>query len=734
MDKTYDPSKFEPALYKSWEEQGLFKAKVNPQKKPFSIILPPPNANGYLHIGHAMYVYEDIMIRYKKLAGFETLWLPGADHAGIETQYVFEKHLNKQGKSRFDYDRDTLFKMIWEYVEENRGVMEAQLRRLGFALDWSRQKYTLDTDIVAIVCKSFKKLYDEGLVYRSYRLVNYCTRDGTSFADLEVVNSEVEGKLYYIKYLLKEPSSAKASGGKGKFVTVATTRPETLLGDAAVAVNPKDKRYKDLVGKTVILPLAARQIPIIADSYVDMKFGTGALKITPSHDFNDFEVSARHKLSAAAVIGFDGKMQNAGQFDGLKVKAAREAVVEKLESEGLLEKVEPHPMTQKICYRCSNVLEPLPMEQWYINVKPLVASSKKLLAPSPRGDIVVYPKRFKKVLTQILDNYIDWNISRQNVWGIRIPAYLCQEPRTKNQEQARWFVSVEKPDKCQICGECDFEQDPDTFDTWFSSSQWPFATLRTFGREFYEYFYPTSVMETGYDILRAWVARMIMMGHKITGSVPFGVVFSHGLVRDKKGAKMSKSRGNVVDPMEKINQYGADAFRASLLFNVQEGADLSFSEERIIGMRNFANKIWNIGRFLEMSRTPSPSPTSAVEDGRRDLPAGRQETAEVKKMAKEFEEVKKAYLKHMEKYEFSKALGVLHEAIWHRLADYYVEELKIELRNGNIKVWEALKGVYLECLQMLHPFMPFVTEAVWQVFEGKKSSILNSKLQAPNNK
>jgi len=473
MDKKFKPQDHEEHLYSFWEQAGYFNAKVNSNKEPFCIVLPPPNANADLHLGHAMYVYEDIMIRYQHLMGKEVLWLAGADHAGIETQFVYEKHLKKQGKSRFDFDRKTLFKDIWDFVMKNRTTMENQLRTLGFALDWSKKKFTMDPDIVKIVYTTFKHLHEKGLVYRANKLVNYCTSCGTSFSDLEVIDVEITGKLYYIKFPIK-------NGGD---ITIATTRPETYFGDVAVMVNPKDKRYKKYIGKTVVLTLINREIPIIADTYVDMKFGTGAVKVTPNHDINDFEIAKRHNLTHPPIIGFDGTMINTNLVDGMKVADARKKVIAMLQEKGFMDKITPHEMVLKKCYRCHTTLEPLPKKQWFINIEPFKKQAIKLVE---EDTIQIHPKRFKKHLIQILENFIDWNISRQIVWGIQIPAYRCtKEIRDKREERrdTNWFISVEKPKKCQICGECAFVQDEDTFDTWFSSAQWPFATLRSISEE-----------------------------------------------------------------------------------------------------------------------------------------------------------------------------------------------------------------------------------------------------------
>lgn len=701
MDKKYNYRAYEEEISNFWEKSNFFEADPNSKKEPFCIILPPPNANADLHLGHAMYVYEDIMIRYQKLQGKEVLWLAGADHAGIETQFVYEKHLKKKGKSRFDFDREILFKDIWDFVMQNRETMENQLRKLGFALDWSSKKFTMDEDIVSTVYKTFQDLFKKGMVYRANKLVNYCTSCGTSFSDLEVQDKETVGKLYYIKYPVLDSE---------EFITVATTRPETMFGDTAVMVNPKDKRYKKYIGKKVRLPLTKRKITVISDDYVDQEFGTGAVKVTPAHDFNDFEVGKRHNLEEMVVIDFAGKMQNAGDLDGIYFTKARKITLEKLEEQGFLEKVEDHEMVVGTCYRCGTVLQPLPKEQWFINVEPLKEDAIRLVES---GEISVYPKRFKKQLIQILENFIDWNISRQIVWGIRIPAYQCE----KNK---KWFVSLHKPEKCQVCGDCSFKQDEDTFDTWFSSGQWPFATLESLGKDYYQKFYPTSVMETGYDILRAWVSRMIMLGHFETGEPPFKNVFLHGMVRDAKGQKMSKSKGNVINPLEMIDKYGADALRAALIFGTQEGGDVVLSEDKIRSMRNFANKIWNIGRFIQMNGN---APSEDKSKNSQSLNVNSQ----IKSLKKEFSLFEKKYHKHFKNFEFAKAFDLSYDFLWHRFADYYIEELKESIQSGNIEVRENMEIIYLKMVKMLHPYVPFVTEAVWQEYKGKKSSVFDIK-------
>jgi len=718
MDKTFKPAEVEDSLYKQWEEMGLFESRIVEGKTPFTIILPPPNANADLHLGHAMYVYEDVMIRYRHLQGDEVLWLPGADHAGFETQFVFEKHLAKQGKSRFDYDRETLYQMIWEFVHENRGKMENQLRKLGFALDWSKAKFTLDEDIVTIVKETFQKLFTEGLVYRENRLVNYCTHCGTGFSDLEVKHVERVDPLYYLKY--------------GPFV-LATVRPETKFGDTAVAVNPKDKRYQKWIGKEIDVEglLGTFKIKVIGDDAIDPEFGTGVAKVTPAHDFNDYDMAKRHNLEFKTIIDKTGRMTElAGPYKGLKILKAREQVTDAMQKKGLIEKVDTEYLhTVATCYKCARVLEPLLMPQWYVKVRPL---ADKALEAIEKKEVVFTNERFEKSAVQWLTNFHDWNISRQTVWGIQIPAYRCQKSDVGGQklktENGRlntdWFVSAEKPEKCQICGECEFEQDADTFDTWFSSSQWPFATLQSFGKDMFEKFYPTSVMETGYDILPWWVCRMLMMGLYRTKKVPFKTVYLHGLIR-VRGQKMSKSKGNVINPLDMIERYGADALRAALVFEVGDGTDLGISEDKIRGMRNFMNKIWNVGRFLEMNSSSShpervegssealPRVTGSLTSA---LPAGRQGRDNLQK---EFVKVEAEFHQNMKGYKFSAAFGLVYEFLWHRFADFYIEELKEELRNGNIEVHDSLTGVYLESLKLLHPFIPFVTDEVHKKFTNK---------------
>ena len=711
MDKVYNHKKVEEKIYIKWEEKGYFKPEVNATGAPYSIILPPPNANAPLHFGHAMYVIEDILIRYHRMKGMAALWLPGADHAGFETQFVFEKYLANEGMSRFDFDRETLYQMIWDFVQKNRGGMESQLRKLGFSLDWSRMKFTLDPDIVSIVYKTFKKLYDDGLVYRAKRLVNYCTYDGTSFSDLEVIYEERKDPLYYIKY--------------GPLV-LATTRPETKFGDTAVAVNPQDGRYQKYIGKEIEIEtvLGKAKIKVIADESVDPVFGTGVVKITPAHDFNDFEVGQRHNLLMKQVIGFDGKMNShAGKFEGLYVKQARKSVVEEMQKKGLIEKIDENYIHRiGLCYKCRNVLEPLPLAQWFVKMDPL---AKLAIDAIRKGKIKIHPKSFEKIYLQFLENIRDWNISRQIVWGIRIPAWFCEKC-------ANWTVTEGiTPEKCSKCDSKDIKRDTDTFDTWFSSAQWPFATLQSndesrsmnheSGEESSDYnrFYPTTVMETGYDILRWWVARMIMIGLYATEEVPFENVVLHGLVKDPYGKKMSKSRGNVINPIELVEQYGADAVRFALVYGTALGNDQALSYSKLAAMRKFTNKLWNIGRFIEMNRVSSIEYRVSSIENLKKITKQKND----KEWVERVEELVSEISKYLDAYQFNLAAERLYEFIWHEFADKYIEDVKTRLDKDSYLI---LSSLYLILLKLLHPFMPFITEELHRKLRAKDSIMISS--------
>lgn len=699
MEKAYDHKKVEDKIYKMWEEGEYFKPEVNPNGVPFSIILPPPNANAPLHFGHAMYVLEDILTRYHRMKGDKTLWLPGADHAGFETQFVFEKHLASEGKSRFDYDRETLYKMIWDFVEKNRGGMESQLKKLGFSLDWSRLKFTLDPEIVKVVYETFKRLYDDGLVYRGFALVNYCTYDGTSFSDLEVVYEERKDPLYYIKY--------------GPLV-LATTRPETKFGDTAVAVHPDDARYKKFVGKEIEIEtvLGKAKIKVIADEYVDPAFGTGVVKITPAHDFNDFEVGKRHNLPMKQVIDMSGKINHhAGKFEGLYVKQARKAVVEEMQKKGLIEKIDENYIHRiALCYKCKNVIEPLPMEQWFVKMEPL---AKNAIDGVRSGKIKFHPKSFEKIYFQFLESIRDWNISRQIVWGIRIPAWFCEKC-------SNWEVTEgPTPEKCSKCKSKDLRQDSDTFDTWFSSGQWPFATLESTKPGDFETFYPTSVMETGYDILRWWVARMVMLGIYVTGKMPFKNVVLHGLVNDPLGKKMSKSKGNVINPLELVEKYGADSVRFALVYGTGLGNDQVLSYPKLDAAKKFTNKLWNMARFIEFQLGNNAELKLEVKDietlSSTQNEKDKEEIEKVKKLSDEVTSL-------LDHYNFNEAAQRLYEFTWHDFADLYIEDVKKRIDSES---FSTLASLYVVLLKLLHPFVPFVTEEIHQSLKfGEKPLII----------
>lgn len=692
MEKIYNHKSVEEKTYKEWEEKGYFKPEINPEGKPYCIILPPPNANAPLHFGHALMVLEDILIRFHRMQGYKTLWLPGADHAGFETQYVFEKKLKEQGKTRLDYKREELYEMIWNHVQKNKEGMENQLRKLGFSLDWSRKKFTLDPEIVDLVYKTFKKMYDEGLVYRGLRLVNYCTHDGTSFSDLEVEYKERNAPLYYIKY------------GPLK---LATTRPETKFGDTAVAVNPKDIRYQKYIGEEIEIEtvMGKAKIKVIGDESVDPEFGTGVVKITPAHDFNDFEVGQRHNLEMRQVIGLDGKMNElAGKYKGLFVNQARKAVVEDMQNKGLIEHID-HEYVHRVgvCYKCKNILEPLPLEQWFVKVKPLADKGIKAVKTK---EIKIHPKSFENFYYNWLENLRDWNISRQTVWGIRIPAW-------KNKKTGAWRVTAGDASE-----EGEWEQDTDTFDTWFSSAQWPFVTLMTGKPGDFETFYPTSVMETGYDILRAWVSRMVMVGYLMTKQKPFKNVVLHGLVNDPLGKKMSKSKGNVVNPLELVEQYGADSVRFALVFGTALGNDQSLSFPKLDAMRKFSNKLWNMGRFIEIKRE-----SNEVEVDLGKLKAFTKNEKD-KKMVEKTEKIAGKISDLLEKYDFNHAAQELYDFAWHEFADKYIEDVKERIDKESSLV---LNSLFLIILKLLHPFMPFITEEMNKKLFKKKESLIISK-------
>lgn len=642
--------------------------------------MPPPNANGSLHIGHALFVtLEDIMIRFARMRGKKTLWLPGADHAGFETQTVYDKKLEKEGRNRFKIPREELYKEMYAFTEENKKVMEHQLRKLGASCDWSREKFTLDPDIIEEVQKTFIKMYKDGLIYRGLRTVNWCVKHQTALSDLEVKYVEQKDPLYYMKY--------------GPF-TLATVRPETKFGDTAVAVNPKDQRYKKYIGKEIEVEglLGKFKIKVIADKAVDPEFGTGVIKVTPAHDPTDFEISQRHNLEIKQVIDRYGKLnEKTGLYQGLKVDEARKKVAEDLKQKGLLIKVEEDYIHSiATCYKCGRQLEPLPLPQWFIKMEPL---AKKGIEAARKGTIKFHPPRFKKIYLDWLKNLRDWNISRQIIWGIRIPAWFKGE---------KIHVGEKSPK------ENGWAQDPDVFDTWFSSAQWPYLTLgfKDSGKHDKDFknFYPTDIMETGWDILLFWVSRMIMMGLYRVGKIPFKHVYLHGLVRDKDRQKMSKSKGNVIDPLGVAAEYGTDAVRMALIVGNTAGNDPIISEDKIRGYRNFATKLWNIARFISMNyEKPKTKPIATAKD---------------RKNLKQLEIIKKKVTKHLENFEYHHAAETIYHYTWHTFADKILEEAKPNLSPATL---ETLTTIFTECLKMLHPFMPFVTEEIFQHLQELQS-------------
>ncbi|HEY8999511.1 MAG TPA: valine--tRNA ligase [Candidatus Saccharimonadales bacterium] len=684
LPKVYEPGRYEADIYELWEKSNAFAPRAGAGDS-FSVVVPPPNANGNLHLGHGLTMaIQDIATRYHRMKGDRTLLLPGADHAGFETQVVFEKELAKQGKSRFDFTREELYAQIWDFVAENRTKFEQQFRRLGASVDWSRSTFTLDEKIVKRAYATFKKMWDEGLIYRGERLVNFCTFHGTAFADIEVTYQEDKGKLWHIRYPLTD--------GSGE-VIVATTRPETMLGDTAVAVHPDDARYKSFHGKTVTLPLVGREIPIIADDFVAQDFGTGAVKITPAHDPNDYEAGKRHNLPMIKVINNEGNIEGdmPEAYRGLTVVEAREKIVEDLEKAGALVKAEDHAHNVGHCYKCGTVIEPLLMEQWFVAMQPL---AKRAIETLEAGKIVFYPQQKQTQLIIYLGGLRDWNISRQTAWGIPIPAF-------RNVDDADDWIYDERVTEeiIEVNGKT-YHRDPDVFDTWFSSSSWPYATLDFPDGKDFKDFYPLSLMETGFDILMPWVSRMLMLGLYVTDEIPFKTVYLHGLVLDEHGQKMSKSKGNVINPIEIIDEFGADALRMGIITGQSAGNNQPFGQPKIVGARNFCNKLWNIARYVEGAGKAEQGEAKAESIADHWL------LARLKAAAEEI-------ANDLEKYRFAEAYEALYHFVWDDFADWYIEASKA---TPNLPLLNfALDSV----LKIAHPFAPFVTETIWQT-RGKK--------------
>ena len=708
LPKTYSPDEIEGRLYDFWNEKGYFTPEMDPEKKPFSIVIPPPNVTGKLHMGHALNnTLQDIIIRTKRMQGYSTLWVPGTDHAGIATQIKVEENLRvEKGLTRHDVGREKFLEMVWDWKNTYGDNIRNQLRRIGSSCDWSREAFTMSDTLSAAVKKTFVRLWDKGLIYRGFRIANWCPHCNTALSDAEVEHKEIPGSFWHIRYPIK---------GTDDYLTIATTRPETMFGDTAVAVHPEDERYKDLVGKTLILPLTDREIPVVADEYVDREFGTGCVKITPCHDPNDFEVGARHDLPHVFAIGEDGRMTAAaGRFEGMDRFEARKAVVAALEEEGFLVKIEPHSHNVAHCYRCGNVIEPLASRQWFVKMKPL---AEPAIAAVKSGDIKFIPDRFSKLYLNWMENIRDWCISRQLWWGHRIPAYYCADC-------GEITVSETDVTVCPKCGCAKMTQDEDVLDTWFSSALWPFSTLGWPEKTpELDYYYPTDVLVTAYDIITFWVSKMIFMaldtmeGKPIGEAIPFPRVFIHGLVRDAQGRKMSKSLGNGIDPLDIVDKYGADALRFALATGNSPGNDMRFSDEKIEAARNFNNKIWNAARFVLMNLT--------VDDYH--LPEKEQLTTADKWILTEYNSLIGEVTANIENYELGVALAKLYDFIWDVFCDWYIELVKPRLQSGDETAQRVLVFVLSNTLKLLHPYMPFITEEIWQSLPHKGDSIMVSE-------
>ncbi len=717
LDKSYDPHQVEEKWYRYWEEHGYFRADETSERKAYSIVIPPPNVTGVLHIGHALNnTLQDILIRFKRMDGYNVLWMPGTDHAGIATQNVVEKQLLEEGLDRHQLGRERFIERVWRWKAQSGGTIIGQLKKLGASCDWSRERFTMDEGLSEAVKEVFLRLYQEGLIYRSNYIINWCPRCQTALSDLEVEHQEVLGKLYHLKYPLREDD---------RFVIVATTRPETMLGDTAVAVNPGDERYQDVIGKKVILPVVHREIPVIADAYVDVEFGTGCLKITPAHDFNDFEIGLKHGLEQIKVIDEAGRMnENAGPYQGMDRFECREKMIEDFERDGILIKTEDYRHMVGHCYRCKTVVEPNLSLQWFVKTKPL---AKPAIEAVREGRTRIIPEVWEKTYFEWMENIRDWCISRQIWWGHRIPAWYCE-----NCGQV--IVAKETPISCPKCGSNRLTPETDVLDTWFSSALWPFSTMGwPRETELLKRFYPTSVLVTGFDILFFWVARMMMMGLKFMGDVPFRDVYIHGLVRDERGEKYSKTRGNVVDPLDLIERYGADALRFTLAALTMPGSDLKLSESRTEGYRHFANKIWNASRFAlmnleefdpyELNKEVSPEAFSLPDRWVR------------RRLNQVIREVRRS----LEEYRFNEACHVLYQFIWHEFCDWYLELSKLYLYREADKERKDLTRrtllVVLDAtLRLLHPFMPFITEEIWQQLPRRreKPSIMIAEFPEPD--
>ena len=707
LPKVYDPREVESSIYKMWMDNDCFRADPNPDKKPFSIVMPPPNVTGQLHMGHAMdCTLQDILIRYKRMQGYEALWLPGSDHAGIATQIKVEEELRKsEGLTRHDLGREKFLERVWAWKEKYGSRIVEQQKKMGASCDWSRDRFTMDEGCSRAVRETFCELYEKGLIYKGSRIINWCPHCLTALSDAEVEYTEKPGNLWYVRYPLAD--------GTGDII-IATTRPETMMGDTGVAVNPEDEKFKHLIGKKCILPIMNREIPIVGDEYCEIGFGTGAVKMTPAHDPNDFEVGLRHNLEVIRCIADDGTInENGGRYQGMDRYECRKAIVADLEDEGYLVKTEPYSHNVGTCYRCHNDVEPLISAQWFVKMAPL---AKEAIRVVEDGTVKFVPERFTKTYINWMENVHDWCISRQLWWGHQIPAWYCDECGHIN-------VSRQDPTKCEKCGCTHLTREEDVLDTWFSSALWPFSTLGwpDLNAPDLNYWYPTSVLVTGYDIIFFWVARMIFSGMEQMKKEPFKTVLIHGLVRDDKGRKMSKSLGNGIDPLEIIDQYGADALRFTLATGNTPGNDMRFSDEKVIASRNFANKIWNASRFVLMN----------LKDEQMDLSLPLDKLAiEDKWVLSKFNKLVREVTDNLEKFELGIAVSKLYDFIWDVFCDWYVELVKSRLWEDGAEAEVArqvLVYVLSNTLKLLHPFMPFITEEIWQALPHEGESIMVSQ-------
>ena len=702
LPKTYDPKAVEDKLYSFWNDSGFFHAEVNPKKKPYTIVIPPPNVTGQLHMGHAFdETLQDVLIRTKRMQGYEALWMPGTDHAGIATQIKVEENLRKEeGKTRYDLGREEFLKRVWDWKHKFGNRIISQLKKLGSSCDWERERFTMDEGCSKAVREVFVNLYNKGLIYKGHRIINWCPHCATALSDAEVEYETQPGKLWHIRYPLAD--------GSGDLV-VATTRPETFMGDTGVAVNPNDERYKHLIGKTCILPIMNREIPIFGDEYVDMEFGTGCVKVTPCHDPNDFEMGQRHNLEQILVFNEDATVNaNGGKYEGMDRYECRKAVIKDLEEGGYLVKIEDHEHNVGTCYRCGTTVEPMTSAQWFVKMAPLAKPAMDVVT---EGKTKFVPDRFSKTYLRWMENVHDWCISRQLWWGHRIPAFYCDDC-------GEMTVSKTDVHTCPKCGGTHIRQEEDVLDTWFSSALWPFSTLGWPDKtKELEYFYPTSTLVTGYDIIFFWVARMIFSGVEHMGETPFKTVYIHGLVRDAQGRKMSKSLGNGIDPLEVIDQYGADALRFTLATGNSPGNDMRFSDERVQASRNFCNKIWNASRFIQMNLTIDKD--KAVE-----LPA--ELALEDKWIISKFNTLVADVTRNIDQYELGLAASKLNDFIWENFCDWYIEIAKTRLQTGDENVQKVLCYVLSGAMQLLHPFMPFITETIWQALPHEGPSVMVS--------